>query len=316
MDPFTLSALIGGGSQAIGSGINAWQTGRMNKASRAFSRQMYERQYQDSIDFWNMQNAYNSPQAQMERYQQAGLNKNLIFGSGNPGNAGAIPTPDAIRPQFETPQWGNVPAHALSTVSSMYDLEAKSAQIDNLKAQNTVILQDALLKAAETYATGIRGQRGEFDLNFERELRSVSADARREALRQLRTNIDVTMNRDAREAAMNASNLREAIERMANLRESRLNMAMSRAKDATEIRRIRADISRIRETTNNAKKEGVLRDLEIDLRKQGINPNDPMWSRVIGRMLTGFFSEEGGPNLPGVGKTARTIWNYIFSDGF
>ena len=101
MDPFTLSALIGGGAQAIGSGINAWQTGRMNKASRAFSRQMYERQYQDSIDFWNMQNAYNSPQAQMERYQQAGLNKNLIFGSGNPGNAGAIPTPDAIRPQFE-----------------------------------------------------------------------------------------------------------------------------------------------------------------------------------------------------------------------
>ncbi len=33
-----------------------------------------------NIEFWNMQNAYNDPSAQMARLKQAGLNPNLIYG--------------------------------------------------------------------------------------------------------------------------------------------------------------------------------------------------------------------------------------------
>jgi hypothetical protein len=45
-----------------------------------------------NIKFWKMQNAYNTPAKQMERLQQAGLNPNLIYGSGqaNTGVAGSI----------------------------------------------------------------------------------------------------------------------------------------------------------------------------------------------------------------------------------
>lgn len=35
------------------------------------------------------QNEYNSPVSQMQRYQAAGLNPNLIYGQGNPGNQGS-----------------------------------------------------------------------------------------------------------------------------------------------------------------------------------------------------------------------------------
>lgn len=310
MDPFTLSALIGGGAQAIGQGINAWQTGRMNKASRAFSRQMYEKQRADSIEFWNMQNAYNSPSAQVQRMRDAGLNPALMYGgSGGSTPAGSIPTPDVQRPQFDTPRWGDASSGALATLSAMYDLDIKAAQADNLRSQNTVIVQDALLKAAEIANTNVRTARGQFDLQFESDLRETSADARRELLRKLKTDIDVTTHRDAREAAMNASNISEAIERMANLREQRLNYQLQRTKDATEISRIRADIARIKQTTENAKKEGKLRDLEIELRQQGINPNDPLWSRVVGRFLSGFFGPDGTPKDLG-----NSIWNYFFSE--
>lgn len=45
-----------------------------------------------NIEFWNMQNRYNTPTKQMERLKAAGLNPNLIYGSGsaNTGVAGSI----------------------------------------------------------------------------------------------------------------------------------------------------------------------------------------------------------------------------------
>ena len=45
--------------------------------------EQWERENQANLDFWNMQNAYNSPAAQMQRYQAAGLNPNLIYGQSN-----------------------------------------------------------------------------------------------------------------------------------------------------------------------------------------------------------------------------------------
>jgi len=55
---------------------------RQNKYERGLAR------YQADMNqkYLDAQNAYNTPQAQMTRYQQAGLNPNLIYGQGNPGN--------------------------------------------------------------------------------------------------------------------------------------------------------------------------------------------------------------------------------------
>lgn len=47
---------------------------------------------QHEVDMWNMANAYNSPTEQMKRYQEAGLNPRLMYGSGNVGNASKPPT--------------------------------------------------------------------------------------------------------------------------------------------------------------------------------------------------------------------------------
>lgn len=310
--PLLAPAIIGG-AQLLGGLFNSFGQARQNRLSREFTREMYARQRQDQLADWYRTNEYNSPQAQMSRFEAAGLNPHLVYSQGNSGQAGSIPTPDIVRPQFENPRFGDaVSGGALAVLNTMYDLDIKKAQLDNFRAQNNVITQEAILKGLQAGRTAVGTERDQFNLDFEREMRSVSADARREALRQLRTNIDISMNRDAREAAMNSSNLKEAVERMANLREQRLNYKIQRAKDATEIKRIREDISRIRQTTENLKKEGVLRDLDIELRKDGINPNDPMWSRVLGRILTGFF--EGEDPLPSFGGSVRALWDYIFSD--
>lgn len=65
--------------------------------------------YQDSLNkqneynlqMWNMQNAYNTPSAQLQRYRDAGLNPNLIYGSGSAsaGNATSAPKSEQLTHQ-------------------------------------------------------------------------------------------------------------------------------------------------------------------------------------------------------------------------
>lgn len=43
------------------------------------------------VAMWNMQNAYNTPAAQMQRFKDAGLNPMLVYQQGNPGNASSAP---------------------------------------------------------------------------------------------------------------------------------------------------------------------------------------------------------------------------------
>lgn len=269
------AALIGAGSGALNSVSQMHQ----NKKNRQFTREMYDRQKADALEFWNLQNEYNSPQAQMGRFQEAGLNPHLIYGQGNSGNSGAISTPDVQTPQSRSPEWGNAISGAgLPLLLAQADLRIKQAQANNLTAQQSVILEDAMLRRAQTRATEIGADRGRFNLDFETEFRDVSGDARREQLRQLRTATDLAVNKDIREALMNTSNLNEAIERIQTAR-------LQRAKTREEMIHIRSTVQSIRADTS-------LKQLEIDLRKEGINPQDPMWARVLGRALNSFFQTD------------------------
>lgn len=56
-----------------------------------YNSQLQEKQNQFNLDMWNLQNEYNSPQAQMKRFEEAGLNPALMYSQGNPGNATSAP---------------------------------------------------------------------------------------------------------------------------------------------------------------------------------------------------------------------------------
>lgn len=82
-----------------------------------------------NIDLWREQAAYNRPINQMARYQEAGLNPNLVYSQGNPGNMGSAPALQAPRLDID-------PASALqldATLDNMHE------QNNNLKEQNSLI---------------------------------------------------------------------------------------------------------------------------------------------------------------------------------
>lgn len=265
MDPVTIAAIVGAGASAAGAGVNAYSTQNMNRRSMEFSKQMYDRQFNDNLRLWHQQNAYNSPSAQMERLREAGLNPAMLYGgSGSAGQAGSISSPDVKQPEFRTPEWGNIALGAGSLINQMYDLDIKQAQVDNMRADNTVKLSQAALLAAQT-------NRSEFDLNFESEMREISAEARRESLRQAQISNQYQLDENERRAAMNAQSIQESAERVLLIRAQRAN---------TE-----EDKNRIIALTKDIKESAELKRLDKELKAMDIQPSDPKYIRILGRML-------------------------------
>lgn len=141
MDPVTAAALIGAGSE-VSSGLFGYiGQKRQNKHNIKLAKDAREH----DVNMWNMQNQYNTPQMQMQRLTEAGLNPHLMYGQGNTGNATApqkAPVPEVGNELSSLSQMSAAP------VISMYqDWRVKNAQIENLNANADATRQNAALTA-------------------------------------------------------------------------------------------------------------------------------------------------------------------------
>lgn len=145
---------------------NNWQTAENEKA------------YARSVEMWNMQNQYNSPTAQMSRLRQAGLNPNLVYGSGVTGNsAGSAPQYQPAKIQRATMEPYRGWNLGLSDAASMYmAMRQNKAQVENMEAQNKLIKEQARTEGIRQGNIAMSTARSGFDLNLARELRNVSID--------------------------------------------------------------------------------------------------------------------------------------------
>lgn len=274
--PFPIAPLIAAGAGVAAGAINAGSQANLNVANRNFALGMYNRTREDNLEFWNMQNAYNSPQAQRARLESAGLNPNLMAGNASAGgSAGNIPTPDAFMPQQVAPRPGDAITGGLSAINAIYDLEIKDAQANNLRTQNTVIAQEALEQLQRITESQSRVARTSFDLELDKEFRNISGEMRKEALRQIQTGTNISIDRNAREAVANASSVQEAAVRMLKLR--------------AETQNIPLEAERTRALINNVQHDTTLKQLDIELKQLGLQPGDALWQRVVGRLLNSLY---------------------------
>ncbi|WNK13107.1 MAG: DNA pilot protein [Microvirus sp.] len=138
MDPIT-GSLIGAGISQIGN----WLGG--NAA--------HKRDRQEALDDWNRNNEYNAPAAQMQRFKDAGLNPQLIYGQGTPGNASATPV--------STQKSGNYDYK--TDLQSIYG-DAKRLEANMQQVQQTVEnlkTNQQLMQANTDLAKQLNEQRGE-----------------------------------------------------------------------------------------------------------------------------------------------------------
>lgn len=260
--------------------MNAVAQQATNAQNRAWDLYWYNRQRKDSLADWTRQNDYNSPQAQMQRLQQAGLNPNLVYGHG----ADAQSTAPVKSSSVGTTQNRPVQFDAGSIMGSYFDTEVKQAQVDNLKAQNNVLIQDSILKAAQVIGTTASTEKTkadtastQFDTALKNDLRQYSLEAAKAGVQKTMADTKSTLDENERRAALQSTNLETAVENILNMRANRLN-----TKAATDEARQRIE---------NLKKDGTLKDLDIALQKLGIQKTDPLWQRAAARVINAASSE-------------------------
>lgn len=293
-----------------GNALTAGSNRKINKDNINFQWQMYDKQRGDALTDYNMQNQYNSPAAQMARLKAANLNPNLVY-----DNGGATAQAASVRSaQPGTPS--SKPTHYDSTgvqqgLMSIYDMANKSAQTDNIKALTEVAKQEQALKVAQTAQTGaqtaqtaattaktqVDSDRAAFDLKQAQNLSAVTIEQANANLNKTYADTKYTLNQDERAAALNAQSVKEAAERILTLR-------LGRAKTQEEISHIRAQVSNLQSDTR-------IKDLDANMKKMGIQPHDPAFSRAVQNIVNGFTTpaeKQGlsdvrkyGPKIPWIG---------------
>jgi len=256
---------------------NEYMEGIWNKQN-AYNEQMWQRQNEYNEQQWNKQNEYNSPEAQMNRFKEAGLNPNLIYGQGTtagpisvasfnasthgsasqPGGSrpGSAPHSSAPRPGW-TPTAPNFDMN--QGIMAFFNARQTTAQVNNLEATNEVVKQDAALRRQQVVEASIdatnkvlQGKGLQLDLDTRSELRQHQVEAVKLSNKRAIQEMDLAVTNAAREGRLAESTIGLNSQHVKNLKGQNYNNAL----------------------------EAMLREHELELQRMGIEKGDPAYYRL------------------------------------
>lgn len=140
------SGLFGIGSQASS-----------NKANMELAK--YQNEWNEYM--WNKQNEYNTPKNQMARYLEAGLNPNLIYGSGSAsaGNSSSVPTAANMHVDpLPVPNFGDSLNQSINNMRQRELTDADIKQKDSVSEYNKAAANAKTQEAALTALKAIGEQ--------------------------------------------------------------------------------------------------------------------------------------------------------------
>lgn len=260
-----LSAAISAGASLIGTGASIASTGQLNKKNR---------QWQE--DRMREMNAYNSPVQQMQRFKEAGLNPHLIYGQGTNGNQSA---PTAL-PEQKLPDFSGIGDAAQNYIAA----RVQQTQINQMEKNIELAETEKSLKQAQEIATLSGSAKTDEERRQMTELFGIKKEQLQADLKSTNTNSLLAEKQIDKVLADTSLSIEQKEKLKQDIKES-----------VERIKMMKLD-------GNLKGKDAVLKDLEINLRKMGLNPNDPTWMRILTQMFTG----QGLENIPGVKKSVDT----------
>lgn len=274
---------VGAGLNIFDTIFNAASQGQANRRNENFAREMYDRQRTDAITDRDFQNSYNSPAAQMERLKAAGLNPNLVYGNGAAQSQSAVTRSSSPQDFKATParsdSSGAVTALAAG-LNQMYSLAKTQAETNNLQANHNVIVEDAALRRAQTDAAAAGAEKSryesseidsrrrlnEFQLRQDTRLADIKVTQANLENAKLKADTQFTLDQNQRAAILQSYSVKEAVSRL-------LSMDLERAKTQAERERIQQEIK-------NLDTDQKLKQQDLFLKNQGIQPHDNLFMRI------------------------------------
>jgi len=100
--------------------------------------------YDKDLEQWHLQNQYNTPQAQMTRFKQAGLNPNLIYGQGNAGNASASPKMTPVTQALHTTKMPKLNILGLYNNQRQVEAGLQKTEADTNRTEELTTTQESI----------------------------------------------------------------------------------------------------------------------------------------------------------------------------
>lgn len=252
-----------------------------NADNRQFQWDMYWRQREDALSDWNMVNQYNSPMQQMQRYKDAGLNPNLIYGQTNEApmvRTSAAGQGNKIAPTFN-PEKGL--GHLTQGIMGTAQLRQADATLDQTAAQTDYLKKQAVYSDAQTAKLAVDTARSKFDLEQADRLKDLVVERailenQGNSLRndQTATMTQLALNKDQREQLLNAPMVSKAWLDI-------MSEKLKQAKTVEETNYIKEQIIQLQKIQTSTDLENQLKDFRSQLQNAGVDPNDPWYVRFF-----------------------------------
>ena len=279
MDPVT--------GQLVGQGLSLGSDLLNNVLFRKRQIADYKRIKQDNLEFWEMQNKYNSPEEQMNRLRQAGLNPNLVYGKGADNTASVIATSkmpegsDRILPRLDPQAYSQAKQFA-------QQLKLQQVQTDNVLADTANKEVENALKSAQVNQTNVQTANiaqntatSEFQLQQSQELKDSVLQKAKLENEAIGIKNAVTLGDYELAKIKSASDKNVAIQNIAESKQRILTSQLQNTMIPQQKQKIQAELKQMEAILSNTNLEGQLKQIEVELAKKGINKSDPWYFRKL-----------------------------------
>lgn len=152
--PDPISAAIGGVSNIVGGVIDNLMNRKTQREQNAFNAREAEKAYERQLDFWGKNNAYNTPEQQVQRLRAAGLNPYLMLqnGLGSSGNSVGVSAPGAAHSA------GLMPSTIGEGISRGFEslMQGLQLAINNKKADSDIKVNEAEIEKKKAETKGVQ----------------------------------------------------------------------------------------------------------------------------------------------------------------
>lgn len=280
---FDWAGLVTGGLSAIGNAITG---GASARKQYQYQSKLMDKQNNFALSMYNMDNRYNSPVMQRARLEEAGLNPNLMYGSGGvsnvsggaPGSAsGQAPHVDYGKP---SEVMSNVMQYAL--VNAQTDKMNEETRLAAERAESEAISRELMLANARLAMSRSLGQDIDNRFSADRHWLENEALEYNNSLKKLDLqSYQYRLDLEARRVANDNMRVKNQV----------LQLGLNEKKLAADLSKIRAEVSEImsRIPVNDAQRRKIIADaFETELLNEYYYSN----GRVPGaNQVTNLFNE-------------------------
>jgi soluble cytochrome b562 len=263
----------------IGGVISGASQGSMNRKNRKFQEHTnidnrnFQREMTDKERAWNVEdrdfnNAYNTPAQQMQRYKEAGLNPNLIYGQGTPAISEAPRGTTTHASDQQAPRIDN--NFMVPIMQGFMDM----IKTNNLKAQTDLLEKQQQLAQSNINLNEVKTSAEQWQMDRSRDFSSLDKELLQAAITNKNANTEAqvanaqfTLDSNQRAERLLRANLSKNKEEILNYQ---LNREMTRKQ-----------LDQLDVLIENGKLDQKLKEFEVQLSKSGLSKSDPAYAKIL-----------------------------------